>query len=337
MSIRASVVGLGRIGWRHAADVCRTQGLSLSTLCEPDVNLAEKARAEFKVEVVSSYDELLEKSNADFVIVATPSHMHVDMTSKALKKGFNVMVEKPISATAADAAKLKALAEKAGRWISVNQSFRYRPDVIYIKDIIKSGIIGGVYSFHIYGPGNFNERTDWQIWKKYDGGALANWGVHVLDAIMFILEQNPVEVFARLSRILDKGDAEDSFKVLLSLENGCIGEAEIAKSFFNKPHWHICGTKGSIIGDFAPAPVMNLNVKYVADGKTETKTETFDFALPQYTTQIVPHYAELVKNLNAGLPPPISIDSVIRTMSVLDAARKSSEKGSSVKVKSYNR
>jgi len=133
--IKVSVVGLGRIGWRHATDIRKTEGLTLSTLCEPDMGLMEKAKAEFNIPVFNSYGELLEKSDANFLVVATPSHMHFDLASLALEKGFNVMVEKPVSPTAAQTRKVKAIAEKAGRWISVNQSFRYRPDVIYIKEI----------------------------------------------------------------------------------------------------------------------------------------------------------------------------------------------------------
>ena len=258
--------------------------------------------------------------------------MHFEMASKALKKGLNVMVEKPIAPSADEARKLKEIAKKVERWISVNQSFRYRPDVAYIKDIIKSGLIGDVFQIHIYAPGGFTERNDWQIWRKFDGGMLSNWGVHLVDAILFITGQEPVDVFAKLDRILDKGDAEDSFKVIFKMNNGCTGEVEAAKSFFNKTHWHICGSKGSIIGEFAAAPVMNIKVQYIADGKTETKTESFDFAEPQYTSQLLPHYAELVKNLSKGKNPPVTIDSVIRTMSVLDAARESSAKGESVKI-----
>ncbi|OGV33518.1 MAG: hypothetical protein A2020_10495 [Lentisphaerae bacterium GWF2_45_14] len=331
-SIKAAVAGLGRIGWRHASDICKTEGLGLSALCEPNAELAEKAKTEFKVPVYQSYEKMLEESEADFVVIATPSHMHFEMASKALEKGFNVMVEKPISPSAEEAKKLKSLAEKAKRWISVNQSFRYRPDVAYIKDIIKSGLIGEIFQIHIYAPGGFTERTDWQIWRKFDGGALSNWGVHLVDAILFITEQEPVDVFAKLDRILDKGDAEDSFKVIVKMDNGCTGEAEAAKSFFNKTHWHICGTKGSIIGEFDPLPVMKIRVQYVADGKPETKTESFDFSQQQYTSQLLPHYAALVKNLNNGNIPPVTIDSVIRTMSVLDAARESSAKGQSVRI-----
>lgn len=330
--INAAVVGLGRIGWRHVVDILKTEGLGVSALCEPNAELAEKAKAEFKLPLYQSYDEMLDNAEADFVVIATPSHMHFDMASKALNKGFNVMVEKPAAANVNEIKELKSVAEKAGRWISVNQSFRYRPDLSYIKNIIESGLIGELFQIHIYIPGSFSERTDWQIWRKFDGGMLANWGVHLVDAALFMSGQNPVDVFAKLDRVLDKGDAEDSFKVVFKMDKGCTAEVEAAKSFFNKTHWHICGTKGSIIGEFDPVPVMKIKVQYVVDGKTETQSESFDFALPQYTSQMLPHYAELVKNLNAGKNPPVTIDSVIKTMSVLDAARESSVNGQSVRI-----
>jgi len=330
--INAAVAGLGRIGWRHVADILKTEGLGIGALCEPNAELAEKAKAEFNIPVYQSYDEMLEKSASDFVVIATPSHMHFEMASKALKKGFNVLVEKPVTPNAGEAKELKSVAENAGRWISVNQSFRYRPDVAYIKDIIKSGLIGELFQIHIYIPGNFSERSDWQIWKKFDGGALANWGVHLVDAVLFMSEQNPTDVFAKLDRVLDKGDAEDSFKVMFKMDKGCTAEVEAAKSFFNKTHWHVCGTKGSIIGEFDPVPVMKIKAQYVVDGKTETKSESFDFAQPQYSSLMIPHYAEIAKNLKEGKEPPVTIDSVIKTMSVLDAARESSASGQSIRI-----
>ncbi len=319
--ISFAVVGLGRIGWRHADNIRKIAGLKLAGVCDNDVSVLQKAKDEFSVSVFDDYKELLKNTNASVIVLATPSHLHYEMAMRAIESGYSLLIEKPISETAQQAIEIKDAAESAGVFVTVNQTFRYRPDVIFVKRIIESGVLGEIYKFELSGTIELTERTDWQIWKKYNGGQLANWGVHLIDAVLYILNHHSVDVvYSKLWRIMDKGDAEDCLKVVLEFSDECVADVEIGKSHYSKPDWYICGSKGSLIGEFQSSPpMMFLKAKYRKDNDLVEESETVDFTI--HSNQLGEHYKDLAYSLLNAKPLPVSIDSVIRTMQVLDKAR----------------
>ncbi len=329
--ISFAVVGLGRIGWRHADNIRNAAGLKLVAVCDTNADVLQKAEDVFSVPAFDDYEALLKHAGASVIVLATPSHLHYKMAMQAIDAGYSLLIEKPISETADQAIEIKQSAERMGLFVTVNQTFRYRPDVVFVKKVVESGVLGKIYKFNFHNTIEVEERDDWQIWEKYNGGQLANTGVHLIDAVLFVLNQNPITVYAKLWQIIDKGDTEDCLKVVLEFPNDCIADVEIVKSYHSQPDWYICGSNGSLIGNFSP-PYMYLNVKYQKDGRFVEETETVDFSI--HTNQLGEHYKDLASALISGKEPPISIDSVIRTMQVLDAARESDKNKSVVVMES---
>ena len=129
------VCGLGRIGWHHADCCGNTKGLSLVGVCDTNKDVLQKAKVSFKVPVFTSSEEMLSQVNGDMVVVATPSHLHAEMVMQAFKQGYHVMVEKPMARNAAEAKKMIMAANQAKKYLTVNQSMRYQPDTLFIKQL----------------------------------------------------------------------------------------------------------------------------------------------------------------------------------------------------------
>jgi scyllo-inositol 2-dehydrogenase (NADP+) len=323
-----AVVGMGRIGMVHLRECPMAEGFKIAAVCDIDPAALEKATSESKLPGFTSYEKMLKEVDADVVTIATPSHLHYRMTLQALKAGFNVLVEKPMAGNLLECRQMHAAAVKARRFLTVNQCKRFQPDTEHLRQVIHSGKIGDIYSMYTSTYG-FTERTDWQIWKKYNGGMLANWGVHLVDAILYLLGEEPASVFAKLNRIVDRGNAEDSFKTVIRFKNGAVGEAEAVRSVYPKPLWHIAGTKGSILCENTGA-VNEFKTTVVTRTGMKESVHKIDWRQHPYVLQ--PHYAALKKSLKNTGKPVVSIQSVLKTMAVLDATRKSSVTGNSVKI-----
>ncbi len=326
--LKFAIAGLGRIGITHLQECQMVKGCQVIAVCDTSKELLDKAVSKTPMPAFTSYEKMLKEVDADIITIATPSHLHYPMTLQAFKAGFNVMVEKPMASNLHECKKMQEAAVKAHRFLTVNQCKRFQPDVEYIRRIIRSGKIGNICSIYTSTFG-FTERTDWQIWKKYNGGMLANWGVHLVDTILYLLDDEPTSVFANLSRILDKGDAEDSFKVVIRFKNGAIGEAEALRAIYPKPLWHIAGTKGSILCENSGA--VNKIQTSIAT-KSAAKESVYEIDWKNYPYVLHPHYAALKKSLTSTKKPVISAQSVLKTMAILDAARKSSATGKEIKV-----
>ncbi len=141
---------------------------------------------------VKSYDslqEVLDDSEIELVIVNTPSFLHSEHTRQALLAGKHVLVEKPFSATAAEAAELFELGRKVNRKIMIYQNRRFSSDFAVTKEIIGSGKLGDVIEMHLrydryraaIGPKFFKENPFPASGIVYDLAA------HLLDQAICIM------------------------------------------------------------------------------------------------------------------------------------------------------
>ncbi len=319
--IKVAIVGIGRVGKAHIAQAESTNKFKFVDFCECDEELKNKIEEEYKIKGYVSYDQMLANTKADIILIATPSHLHYQQTLDALGKGFNVMVEKPMASSMAEAEAMKN-AVKDGNFLTINQCRRFFKDVQFIKKSIDSGELGDIFQIYI-SLNNFEERTDWQIHKKYNGGLLNNHGVHMIDTLLYLIDSKPISVLGKSNIILDKGDAEDCFKAIITMENGCIAEAEFTKSLYPKPMWHICGTKGTI---YSPRQEPQAKIYKTIINENGEKEETIlkiDYATVPDSQSHYYHYTALGHSLETTGKPVVDVDEVLTVMKVIDGLKKS--------------
>ena len=320
------IVGLGRISASHAGEITKTDGLALTAACDILPEAQERfAQTYSGVAMFDNFDDMLAAGGFQVVVISTPSHLHYAMTMAALEKGFHVLVEKPMAGSADEARQMLQAAKKADRFLTVNQSVRYQPDTRWVKEVIDSGKLGRVFKVYRSQHG-FGQRKDWQIWRKYNGGIVSNLGTHFVDSAIRMVQSEPQTVFAKFHSIRDLGDAEDCYTIVIRCEDGAIIESEFVKSYFGNSLWHVWGTTGSLyIHD--ELPLMTMKVQTL-DG--EQFTREYDFR--DDAGNHGPYYEDFSAHLLAGKAPPVTAESVIRQLAVLDAARESDRSGESVKV-----
>jgi len=136
-----------------------------------------------------SYDDLLADPELRAVVLATPVPTHFELARRAILAGKDVMVEKPMTWTAAEAHELRDLVSDSGRVLMVGHLLRFHPGVDKLRELVDSGHLGDVH--YVYG-----NRVNLGTIRR-DENALWSLGVHDISVVLHLLKGDPTEVWAR--------------------------------------------------------------------------------------------------------------------------------------------
>jgi predicted dehydrogenase len=125
--VRVAVVGVGHLGRHHARIAASLRGVRCVGILDHHAGRAEEVGVEFGIPVLHSLDEVVDAAEA--VVVATPTASHAEIAGELLARGCDVLVEKPVTATIAEADGLLAAAREHGRILQVGHVERYNPAV----------------------------------------------------------------------------------------------------------------------------------------------------------------------------------------------------------------
>lgn len=267
--LRCGVAGLGRIGWgTHCKKINERDDMELTCVIDPFSERCQEAIATFATRAFPTIEEAINNLDLDFLVIASPSKFHAEMTIKALNAGINVLVEKPMAETLKEADEMIAMAKKRGKVLAVHQQHRFAAHYIQLMEILNSGVLGKVYRI-IRRDYQFTRRSDWQSLKRMGGGTLSNTGPHGIDMLLGILGGKAELLFADLRKIAAVGDAEDVAILLFKGEKGELVEYELnSAAAFPEPNWYIMGDCGTLtyqdntfhIKYFDQAELMPLSV-----------------------------------------------------------------------------
>lgn len=254
--IRVAIVGIGRMGGKHASNFCKgaVKNAKLVAVCDID----EKVLSAFKnrhagVAAYTDFDKMLEEVKPDAVIVATPHYSHVGLAVKALEKNISVLVEKPISVTVKEAEKLVGVA-KAHKDAVFAIMYNQRSNSIYAraKKIIESGKLGDLQraSFTVtdwYRTQFYYNMGGWRAsWSGEGGGTLINQCVHQLDILQWLLGM-PEKITARCKTSGRNITTENDVTALFSYKNyDCVFTAS-THELPGENRLVIVGSKGTLV------------------------------------------------------------------------------------------
>lgn len=144
-AIGMAVVGAGYWGPNLVRTALATPGLRLEWVCDLDERRAKSVLGSYTtVRPTTSYEQVLTDSAVCAVSIATPAATHYDLVRGALEAGKHVLVEKPLTSSAADAEKLVALAADNGLVLMCDHTYCYTPAVRRIRELVRGGELGQV-------------------------------------------------------------------------------------------------------------------------------------------------------------------------------------------------
>jgi len=163
--------------------------------------------------------EMLEQEKPDVVSVCVPNRFHKEYSMLALSFGANVLCEKPVAVTYADACEMYSFAKKHGKVLMGCQSMRFTPDRLAAKKYIETEGLGEIY----YAEFSRVRRRGIPYWGSFHkssvnlGGAMLDIGVHMLDALVFLcggLDPVAVSAYTGQHHKDELGSAEGSGALL---------------------------------------------------------------------------------------------------------------------------
>jgi scyllo-inositol 2-dehydrogenase (NADP+) len=334
-AIRTGIIGLGRAGWDIHVKAMREmpRKFKIVAVCDPLTDRLKKASDEFGCRTYTDVKALLADSEVELVTIANRSVDHYTTTQAVLKAGKHVYVEKPMCLTYAEARRLKTLATKSKGNLFVGHNRRFDNDFCHILNVIKSGVLGEIFQFRITRAG-FNCRDDWQALKEFGGGMLLNWGPHVIDHALQMLEAPVESQWSALKQVVAAGDAEDHAVLTLRGTNGRLGLIEISSAnALTAPVWQVCGTRGGLSCDG-----QTLTLRYVDPkqklGHVDARRETPDGygsavalrwiekTLPVKPSKSAGIWGSLYDSIRKARAFPITLDEAVEVMRLVSQCKK---------------
>jgi predicted dehydrogenase len=202
----------------HAPFLSTHKGFNLYAIVERHQKLAVNDYP--SIISYNSVDDLLADEKIDLVIINTPNFTHYEYAKKALLAGKHILVEKPFTATSAEAKELFALAKKLGKKALVYQNRRYDSGFNITKKVIESGELGKLVEIHFrfdryrneIGPKKFKEEPVVASGLQYD------LGPHLLDQAICIWGK-PLNFYKVLSKNRVDTQVDDYFFIHLTYPN----------------------------------------------------------------------------------------------------------------------
>jgi predicted dehydrogenase len=225
--LRIGLIGAGMIGRKHADYVMASSDCDLVALADP----TSEARA-FAVGIGAAYhpdfEGMLAKEDLDGVIIAAPNDLHEAAGVAAARHGVPMIIEKPIAADLAAAARLTAAAEDAGVALLVGHHRRYNPRAQRARSLVREGGLGRLVAVNVTWcvkkPEPYFEAT---LKRRPGGGPILINLIHEIDLLRFVCGEI-AEVQALGSNAIRGFEVEDSTAISLRFENGAIGTVLIS-------------------------------------------------------------------------------------------------------------
>jgi predicted dehydrogenase len=188
--VTVAVVGLGYWGPNLARNFNALPGCELRWCCDGDAAVRERLAPTFPgARFTASLDEVLADPELDAVVLATPVPSHAELAIRVVAAGKHCFVEKPLARSAADAERVVAAAQEAGRIVMVGHLLEYHPGVRKLKQVVDSGELGEIH--YIYS----NRLNLGQL--RADENALWSLGAHDVSVLLLLAGEEPHEVTAR--------------------------------------------------------------------------------------------------------------------------------------------
>jgi predicted dehydrogenase len=252
--IRFAVIGCGHIGKRHAEMISKNPDAELMGLC--DVRSSEECGvSDYNVPFYATFEELLaSEKELDVVNICTPNGLHAEMAIKAMKAGFDVVVEKPLTIKKSDAEKILETSFNTNRNVFAVMQNRYSPPSVWLKQIVEENRLGKIFLVHVNCFWNRDERyytpDTWHGKADLDGGTLFTQFSHFIDIIYWLFGdvKNIRATFADFNH-KELTDFEDSGLVHFDFVNGGKCSFNYSTSVYNQnleSSLTIIGEKGTV-------------------------------------------------------------------------------------------
>jgi scyllo-inositol 2-dehydrogenase (NADP+) len=260
-SIKVGVIGYGgafNMG-RHHLEEAKQAGMTPVAVTDLDKSRLAIAETDFPgIQTYGSVAEMLKDSDVDLVTIITPHNTHARLAVQCINAGRHVVVEKPFAITTAECDSMINAAEKKKVVLSTYHNRHWDGCILQALKQIRKGKIGDVVRIEAHMGAWSKPRPWWRASRSVSGGILYDWGVHLLEYSLQIIDAKITEVsgystagFWAGSSPWKKDSNEDEAAAMVRFGNGAYLNLRISAIDSNpkQGQLEVTGTKGSYVFD----------------------------------------------------------------------------------------
>ena len=327
--IKSGVVGFGGAHGmgRYHVEHLRAAGVAPIAMVDPDPQRLSAAQQDFpELERYRSVTDMLSRSEVNLVVIVTPHNTHAKLAIQCMKAGRHVITEKPFAITTSECDRMIAEAKRRRVMLSTYHNRHWDSDPVDAVRQIRRGVIGQVVGVELnmcqYAPPD----NSWRGSKSISGGILYDWGAHILEWGLQLIDSPMVEVTGFATRgfwaakTKWKNDTiEDEVHAVVRFKSGqrlslCISQISID----SPPKLVVKGTKGNYVAG-----------KIIRQKGNQTITSTHRLP-PRHPER---YYQNVVAHLTKGTPLVITAQWARRPIHIMDLANRSAILGRSLRAR----
>ncbi len=287
--LRFALIGTGGIAQTYAQAFQQSDCCQLVAVADINPDSAKAYAEPFGAKAFADYKTLAENSEIDAVIISTPPNTHPEIAMFFMNRKINVLCEKPLCLSVAEAGRMIETAEKTGAVFTMATKFRYCADVVKAKAILASGVLGEVVQFENAFTAKVDMSKRWNSDSAISGGGvLMDNGTHSVDIIRYFLGAI-TEVLALETSGTQNLSVDENVKLLAKTANGVAASVDLTWGINKElPNFiSIYGTNGTLhIGWQASKYKLNSSPDWTIFGNGYDKVQAFKSKIENFRNAI---------------------------------------------------
>lgn len=329
--LRIGLLGAGRIGRIHGGNIAAHGRVRLAAIADASP-VAAKDLAEATSARVTSVDEILDSPDMDAVVICTPTDTHAGLIERAARAGKAIFCEKPVSLDAERTRACLNVVEEVGAKLMIGFNRRFDPSFFALRRRIGEGEIGDIEIVTILSRDPSPPPPDY---LPRSGGLFRDMMIHDFDMARFLLGEEPVEVHAVGSSLIDPaigqaGDV-DTAAVLMKTASGKIAHISNSRraTYGYDQRIEVHGSRGLL----AAGNRHNTTVVF-ADGRGYSADPAMPFFLERYAEAYRAEIDAFVAGVLDGAPLSPTGQDGLMAQRLADAATTAAQTGQAMRLTS---
>lgn len=342
--MKYALIGCGRISPNHIAAAIKNN-LEIVAICDiVEANMRDKIK-KFElpesVHAYTDYKEMLQIEKPQLVAIATESGKHAGIAIDCINAGCNIIIEKPIALSLADADAIIKCAKENNVKVCACHQNRFNKSIKKIREAVEKGRFGKMFygTAHIrWNRGyEYYSRASWRGTWEQDGGALMNQCIHNIDLLRWMMGDEIEEVVGMTDKLNHNYiEAEDLGIALVKFKNGSYGIIEGTTDVYPQnleETLYLFGEKGTVkAGGQSVNIIEEWRFSDMLDEPEAVKREFHENPPNIYGYGHTPLYADVIEAIEQDRKPYVDAEAGKRALELVLAIYKSAKEGKCVKL-----
>ena len=327
--IKFAMFGAGRIAKVHGQTLSEHPAVSLEYVIDPVAVAAEAVAEEFNAKVVDA-DTALADENINAVLICSSTDTHSDLIERAAKAGKAIFCEKPVDLDISRARDVAEIVKETGVTCFIGFNRRFDPTFVSMREQKDNGRIGNLEQLVITSRDPSPPPVSY---IKVSGGLFRDMMIHDLDMARWMLGEEPVEIYATGSSLVDPEIGEagdvDSAHVIMKTASGKLCHINNSRraAYGYDQRIEALGSKGMLQAENHKESL----VRYLGE-EGDIAEKPMHFFLERYMPAFRNELQEFVETVLEGREPAATIEDGVKALELADACLESLKTGKAVKL-----